>query len=45
MHGQLFKGIHVAKLKALAMLANDPQKINNPIKIFLIHPNIIYIIF
>ena len=40
MHGGLFKNIHVVKLERLAMLSNDPLKLNNVINTFLINPNI-----
>ena len=34
MHGWLFKNIHVVKLEALTMLANDLPKLNNPVSTF-----------
>ena len=37
----VFKDIHVVNLETLAMLANDPLKLNIPINIFLINLNII----
>ena len=36
MHDRLFKDIHVVRLEALAILINDPLKLNNPIKNFYI---------
>ena len=33
MHGWLFKDIHLAKLETLAMLTNDPLKLNNAINL------------
>ena len=39
MRGCLFKDIHVAKLEALTMLANDQLKLNNAINTVLINLN------
>ena len=42
MRGQLFKDIHVVMLETLVMLLNDPLKLDNPVNIFLINPNITF---
>ena len=42
MRGQLFKDIHVVMLETLVMLPNDPLKLDNPVNIFLINPNITF---
>ena len=41
MHGWLFKDIYAVKLETLAILANDPQNLNNAINPCLIDINII----
>ena len=41
MNGRLFKNIHVVKLEALRMLANDPLKRNDAVNACLINLNII----
>ena len=42
-----FGDIYVVKLETLAMLANDPLKLNNAMNTYLINPNIVlyYTIF
>ena len=42
MHGWLFNDIHVLRLETLAMLANDPLKLNNVTNAYLINPNTLY---
>ena len=38
-HGWLFENIHVVNLETLAIIANEPLKLNNPINICLIKLN------